>query len=143
MPLGEHQAAGLKIGLGTDVAAGPELNLWQVMRTAIESQKARSFYEANVAVPTPAHVLHLATQGGAEALGKGGLIGTLEVGKEADITVMDIAALQPYRGSADKISEFSPEDILALCVYRGGPHAVLESYVRGRCVWRSAEPELF
>lgn len=143
MPLAEHRSAGLKIGLGTDVAAGPELNLWQVMRSAIESQKARSFYEPEVTVPSPGNVLHLATQGAAEALGKGGSIGTLDVGKDADLTVMDLSALLPYRGSANKMSEFSPEDILALCVYRGGPHAVLESYVRGHCTWRSASPELF
>jgi guanine deaminase len=143
MPLGEHRAAGLKMGLGSDVAAGPELNLWQVMRSAIESQKCRSFYEPGVSIPTPTQVLHLATQGGAEALGKGGIIGSFEVGKEADITVMDLPALLPYRGSANKIEDLSPEDVLALCVYRGGPHAVLESYVRGHCVWRSAAPELF
>ncbi len=143
MPLVEHKAAGLKIGLGSDVAAGPELNLWQVMRTAIESQKARSFYEPSVVPPTPAHVLHLATQGAAEALGKGTVIGTLEVGKEADLTVMDIASLLPYRGSATKFEELTAEEVLALCVYRGGPHAVLESFVRGRSVWRALEPELF
>jgi guanine deaminase len=88
-------------------------------------------------------VEHLATQGGAEALGKGGIIGSFEVGKEADITVMDLPALLPYRGSANKIEDLSPDDVLALCVYRGGPHAILESYVRGHCVWRSAAPELF
>jgi guanine deaminase len=143
MPLAEHRAAGLKMGLGTDVAAGPELNLWQVMRCAIESQKARSYHEPEVPIPTPANVLHLATQGGAEALGKGAVIGSFETGKEADLTVMDLPSLLPYRGAANKIEELSPEDILALCVYRGGPHAVLETYVRGRCLWRSAEPELF
>lgn len=143
MPLGEHRAAGLKIGLGTDVAAGPELNLWQVMRSVIESQKMRHFSDPAVAVPTPAQVLHLATQGGAEALGKGGVIGTFEPGKEADVTVMDLTALLPYRGSALKIEDLSPEDALNLCVYRGSPHAVLETFVRGRSVYRSAEPELF
>lgn len=143
MPLAEHRAAGLKMGLGSDVAAGPELNLWQVMRCAIESQKVRSYQEPNVPVPTPANVLHLATQSAAEALGKGAAIGSLEVGKEADLTVMDLPSLLPYRGTANKIQDLSPEDILALCVYRGGPHAVLETYVRGNCVWRSAEPELF
>jgi guanine deaminase len=71
MPLDTMRAAGLRIGLGSDVAAGPELNLWRVMRSAIESQKARSFYEKEVAVPTLAETLHLATQGAAEALGKG------------------------------------------------------------------------
>ncbi|MEK0451582.1 MAG: hypothetical protein RL088_3850 [Verrucomicrobiota bacterium] len=143
MPLAEHRAAGLKVGLGTDVAAGPELNLWQVMRSVIESQKMRGFYEPGVQVPTPAHALHLATQGGAEVLGKSEQIGTFDIGKDADITVMDIGAMLPYRGSATKPDELSPEDVLSLCVYRGGPHAVLETFVRGRSVYRSASPELF
>ena len=133
----------MKIGLGTDVAAGPELNLWQVMRSAIESQKARSFADPAVTVPTTAHVLHLATQGAAEALGKGSMIGSFDIGKEADITVMDLSSLLPYRGSAMKIEELSPDDVLNLCVYRGGPHGVRETFVRGRSVYRSAEPELF
>jgi guanine deaminase len=143
MPLAEHRAAGLKVGLGTDVAAGPELNLWQVMRSVIESQKMRSFYEPGVQVPMPAHALYLATTGGAEVLGKSEQIGTFDIGKEADITVMDIGAMLPYRGSATKPDELSPEDMLSLCVYRGGPHAVLETFVRGRSVYRSASPELF
>src|SRR5712692_7597101 len=32
---------GIPVGLGSDVAAGPELNMWQVMRAAIDVQKAR------------------------------------------------------------------------------------------------------
>ena len=118
--------AGLRVGLGTDVAAGPELNLWQVMRTAIEAQKARSFYEKKVRVPTPADVLFLATQGAAEALGKGGRIGS-------DLTVMNIAALRPP-GIGGELS-LEAEDILALCIYRGGPHAVAGTFVRGRPVF--------
>jgi guanine deaminase len=143
MPLAEHRAAGLKIGLGTDVAAGPELNLWQVMRSVIESQKIRGFYEPNVQAPSPAHALYLATLGGAEALGKAGKIGTFDIGKDADITVMDIGAMLPYRGSATRPDELTPDEVLSLCVYRGGPNAVLETFVRGRSVYRSASPELF
>jgi guanine deaminase len=144
MPLGTHRAAGLqKIGLGTDVAAGPELNLWQVMRSAIESQKARSFLEKDVELLTPAQALHLATKSPSDALGKGEAIGSLDVGREADLTVMDVAKLLPYHGSATKFEELTPDDILGLCIYRGGPHAVLETFVRGRSVWRVQEPELF
>ena len=137
MPLGEHLAAGIKVGLGSDVAAGPELNLWQVMRSAIESQKARSFYEPNVAVPSPAQALHLATQGAAAVLGKGDIIGSLDAGKEADLTVMDIGAVLPYGGAETKLEDLTPDDMLALCIYRGGPHAMLETFVRGRSVWRA------
>ena len=141
MPLGEHLEAGISVGLGTDVAAGPELNLWQVMRSAIESQKARSFSDPGVAIPSPAQVLHLATQGAAEALGKGDIIGSLEPGKEADLTVMDLTALLPYGGAETKIDDLTPDDMLALCIYRGGPHAVLETFVRGRSLSRSSENE--
>jgi guanine deaminase len=143
LPLEKIRAGGIRIGLGSDVAAGPELNMWQVMRSAIESQKARSFYESDVLVPSPAMALHLATQGGAEALGKGGVIGSFEIGKEADFTVMSYGSLLPYRQSSKSAVNLTAEDILSLCIYRGGPHAVLETFVRGQSVHRAPEPELF
>ena len=141
LPLDEVRAAGIRLGLGSDVAAGPELNLWQVMRSAIESQKARSFYQKHIPVPTPAEALYLATQGAALALGKGSQIGSFEPGKEADLTVMDYCALLPYHGSVR--SDLSSEDVLGLCIYRGGPGAVMESFVRGQSIYRAPEPELF
>jgi len=85
----------------------------------------------------PSEAFYLATHGGAHALGKGNMIGTLDVGKEADLTVVDLAALVPYPRDRDALGELSTEDILALCVYRGGPHANLETYVRGKCVYQA------
>lgn len=143
LPLEKVRAAGLRVGLGTDVAAGPELNLWQVMRSAIESQKARSFYEPETPIPSPASALYLATQGAAEALGKGGTIGSFEIGKDADLTLMDFGALLPYRQNAKNAADLTAEDIVSLCIYRGGPQAVLETFVRGRSIYRAPEPELF
>ena len=143
LPLDKVRAAGIRVGLGSDVAAGPELNLWRVMRSVIESQKARSFYEPGVDIPTPGAALHLATQGGAEALGKGGVIGSFEVGKEADLAVIDYQALQPYRRAAKGINDLTAEDIVSLCIYRGGPEVVLETFVRGASVYRALAPELF
>jgi guanine deaminase len=139
MKLDEFLKAGIVVGLGSDVAAGPELNMWQVMRAAIDVQKARSAYEPNLRLLRPSEALHLATQGGARALGKADTIGTLDPGKEADLIVVNLAALQPYPGRG--ISHLSAEDILALCIYRGGPHANLETYVRGKCIYcASAAP---
>ena len=143
LPLDAMRAAGLRIGLGSDVAAGPELNLWRVMRGAIESQKARSFYEPGVQIPSPADALHLATQGAADALGKGAILGSFDIGKEADATVIDYGALLPYRKSAKGTADLTAEDVLSLCIYRGGPEAVVETYVRGQSVYRSPQPELF
>ena len=65
------------------------------------------------------------------------MIGTLDPGKEADLIVVDLAALLPYPKDQDALRALSAEDVLALCVYRGGPHANLETYVRGRCVYRA------
>ncbi len=142
MPLDRMRAAGLLIGLGSDVGAGPELNLWQVMRSAIETQKARSMYEPDVQIPTPGEALHLATQGAAEVLGKGDIIGTFDIGKEADLTIMDLGAMLPYR-QCKGVNDLTADDVLNLCIYRGGPAAVLETFVRGQSVFRAPEPELF
>ena len=143
MPLDQIMDDGIHTGLGSDVAAGPELNLWQVMRSTIESQKARSFYEKTVRVPSPADALFLATQGGADALGKGDRIGALEIGREADLTVMDFGALLPGPKTARAHADLSAEDILSLCIYRGGPQATVETFVRGRSVYRALTPALF
>jgi guanine deaminase len=130
--------AGITVGLGSDVAAGPELNMWQVMRAAIEVQKARATYEPNLRPLRPGEAFYLATHGGARALGKAATIGTLDVGKEADFIVVDLAALLPYPKHREALRELSTEDALALCIYRGGPHANLETYVRGKCVYQAS-----
>ncbi|MEY2479683.1 MAG: guanine deaminase [Verrucomicrobiota bacterium] len=131
--------AGLAIGLGSDVAAGPELNMWQVMRAAVEVQKVRAMSESNLQRLRPSEAFYLATTGGARALGKTATIGTLDTGKEADLLIVDLAALLPYGKKRKKLDDLSNEDVLALCVYRGGPHATLETYVRGRSVYRATE----
>jgi guanine deaminase len=143
MPLDRLLDAGLRIGLASDVAGGPELDLWRVMRCAIESQKARSFYQPGTRVPSTAEVFHLATQGGARALGKESLIGTLDVGKEADIVVLDLAHVLPYGGRGNMHSDLSAEEVITLLVYRGGPQAVIETFVRGASVYRAPAPLLF
>lgn len=143
MPLDRILKAGIRVGLGSDVGTGPDLNMWAVMRSAIEAQKARGFYKSAGKSPGSVEVLYLATQGAADALGKGALIGSLEIGKEADLCVMEIGALLPYRRDSRAEADLSAEDILSLCVYRGGPHAVLETFVRGRSIYRAPEPELF
>jgi len=129
--------AGIAIGLGSDVAAGPELNMWQVMRSALAVQKARYMTEPNLPRMRPSEAFYLATSGGARALGKADTIGSLDIGKEADLLVVDLAALLPYGKDGARFDDLSTEDILALCIYRGNPQATLETYVRGKCVYRA------
>ncbi len=137
LPLDRIRQAGIGVGLGTDVGAGTELNLWQVMRSALETQKARSYYEPGVRLLQPAEAFHLATQGGAETLGLGRTVGSLEPGKEADLLVIDRSELGAYGdpGTLD------PAEAVSLCIYRAGPHATLATYVRGNAVYeRAAKP---
>jgi guanine deaminase len=129
--------AGIAVGLGSDVAGGPELNMWQVIRAAIDVQKARATYEPNLRPLRPSEAFYLATHGGALALGKARSIGTLDAGKEADFIVVNLASLLPYPENHEALRELSTEDALALCIYRGGPHANLETYVRGKCVYQA------
>jgi guanine deaminase len=129
--------AGIAIGLGSDVAAGPELNMWQVMRAAIDVQKARGAYEPNLRALRPSEAFYLGTHGGARALGKAKTIGTLDAGKEADLLVVDLAALAPYGNQGRPLEDLSTEDVVALCIYRGGPHANVATYVRGKCVYQA------
>ncbi len=143
MPLDKLRRAGLTIGLGSDVAAGPEINMWQVMRSAVESQKMRSFYEDGVERFGPVEAFHLATKGGADALSKSELIGSLEPGKSADFLVMDIAALLPYGRKIKTFAAPSAEDLIAMAVYRGNASAVLDTYVAGEPVYQAPSRDLF
>jgi guanine deaminase len=141
--LDQLMKAGIAVGLGSDVAAGPELNMWQVMRAAIDVQKARTAYEPNLRALRPSEAFYLGTQGGACALGKANTIGTLEIGKEADLLVIDLSAIAPYPNDRHGLEHLSTEDVIALCIYRGNAHANLETYVRGKCVYQVANPSRF
>ena len=136
MKLDQLVKAGIAVGLGSDVAAGPELSMWQVMRGAIDVQKARAAYEANLRPLRPAEAFYLGTMGGAHALQKATEIGSLDPGKEADLLLIDVGATLPYADVQSSHEELSPEDIIALCIYRGGPQATVEAFVRGRSVYQ-------
>jgi guanine deaminase len=107
--------------------------MWQIMRAAIEMQKARRYYESAARLLSPAEALYLATGGGARALGKSNSIGTLEIGKDADLTLVDLARIHPRND--DSALELSANDVVALCIYRGGPGATAATFVRGHCVF--------
>src|SRR4029079_15049287 len=90
MPLGRYVEAGMSIGLGSDVAGGPDLSIFSAMRVGVYVQTAR--LTAGVEhgpVLAPLDWLRLGSLGGAQALGLDASIGSLEVGKEADVIAID------------------------------------------------------
>jgi len=82
-PVTEMLDAGVRLGLGTDGAASNnDLDLWEEMRLASLLQKVDRM---NPEVMSATTVLTMATRGGATAIGLGETIGSLEVGKRADL----------------------------------------------------------
>ena len=83
--------AGVNVALGTDGAASNnDLDMFGEMRTAALLAKA----VANDASALPAHqALRMATINGAKALGLDELIGSLQIGKSADVVAVDLASL--------------------------------------------------
>jgi 5-methylthioadenosine/S-adenosylhomocysteine deaminase len=86
-PVVDYLEAGITVSLGTDGAASNnDLDMFEAMRFAAFLQKhARNDPRA---LPASA-VLDMATRSGAAALGLGAQVGSLEVGKRADVIVVD------------------------------------------------------
>ncbi len=81
-PIMELQEAGARIALCTDTFSG---DLIEAMRWAISMQRINR--QGNVLDPRT--VLDWGTRAGAEALGLGEQVGSLEVGKKADMILLD------------------------------------------------------
>ena len=85
-PVPAMLAAGLAVGLGTDGAASNnDLNLWEEIDTAAKLHKVAAL---DPTVVTAREALRMATLLGARALGMEDEIGSLEVGKRADLIVV-------------------------------------------------------
>ena len=119
-PLTALRAAGVNVGLGTDGAASNNrLDLFEEMRTAALVAKGVS---GNPTVIPAEDVLAMATLGAARALGLDAHIGSIEPGKWADLTAVNLAAL-----------ELSPcYHPVSHLVYAAGRHDVSHVWVAGR-----------
>ncbi|HEX9638970.1 MAG TPA: guanine deaminase [Acidobacteriota bacterium] len=135
LPLDQRRAAGVRIGLGTDVAAGPELSLWEVMKAGLYAQKARAALGGGRAA-TAAEYFRIATLGGVEALGIDDRVGSLEVGKEADLSLIDLDLLRLPGEEPGVWWELDGPAVIARLIYRSHPDMVRETRVAGRTVWR-------
>jgi len=87
------RAAGVIVGLGTDsLASNDSLDMLAEMRAALEggrgpASRAETGRELSL---SPCAVLRMATLDGARALGWETLVGSLEAGKRADLTVVQL-----------------------------------------------------
>ncbi len=115
----QYQAAGINVGLGTDGAASNNrIDIFAEMRLAALLAKGQS--GDATALPADA-VLEMATINGASALGLADQIGSIEVGKLADLTAVSFSdiEMQPV---------FDPVSHL---VYVAGREHVTHTWVNG------------
>jgi len=87
-PVVEMLRQGVNVALGTDGAASNHSqDLFDTMKAASLLQKV---HHRDAGVIKPYEILRMATIGGAQALGLDALCGTIEVGKRADLILVDI-----------------------------------------------------
>ncbi len=137
MPLARYLEAGVAVGLGSDVAAGPELSIFAVMRVGAYTQGALRDAGDPRPILGPLDWLRLATLGGARALSIDDVTGSIEPGKEADLLVVDPRLTDPLHvGAAPApgpvMAEPDPASLVSRLVFRAHPAMVRGAWVRGR-----------
>jgi len=91
-PVYQLQQAGINVTLGTDSAASNnDLDMIAEMRTAALLAKAVA---SNASAMPADDILRMATINAASALGLDSEIGSLEIGKSADITAVDLSSVE-------------------------------------------------
>jgi 5-methylthioadenosine/S-adenosylhomocysteine deaminase len=87
-PVADFIKAGIWVGLGTDgCASNNNLDLFQEIDMTAKLHKVNAF---DTTVMDARTVLNMATIGGAKAIGLDKDIGSLEIGKQADLIIIDI-----------------------------------------------------
>jgi len=123
-PIVQLLEKGISVSLGADGAAcNNRLDMFTEMRTAALLQKALHGPEA-----VPANrVLRLGTIDGARAIGQEAEIGSLEVGKKADVSVVNLGGLH---------TSPSPVDLVSAIVYSCQPADVQTVLVDGQILMK-------
>ncbi len=85
-PVAEMLQAGVNVGLGTDGAGSYSYDMFELMRLAAYLQKQK---HQSADALTAEQALEMATIGGARALGMDDEIGSIEIGKKADVILVD------------------------------------------------------
>jgi len=90
IPFGRYRTAGVTLGLGTD---GPNCsgtqNMFESMKLAVMLQRVTE-PEPSLWL-SPAEALRMATVGSSAAAGLGDTVGTIELGRRADLVLLDLS----------------------------------------------------
>ena len=121
-PVVKMLQAGIPVGLGTDgCASNNDLDMWQEMQMANLLQKLNSRCST---VMNARETLHMATLGGARAAHMDHLIGSIEVGKRADMIVVRL----------DSAHQIPVYDTISQLCYCTKSTDVTQVYIEGQLV---------
>lgn len=137
MPWRRTVAEGVNVALGTDVGAGDE---WLISRVAGDCYKVHISEEGDSGTALhPAELLFAATLAGARALDMEHAFGNLDVGKDADMLLIDTSRWEPLDGMlsmgirSDDEQQSTLEELFTLLMGLRQP-AIREVYVQGERV---------
>ncbi len=122
-PITALRQAGCTIAQGTD---NNNNDMLHVMKTAISMERVQRNDEIPGTLPQPEDMLYDAAMGGAEAVKQASTIGSLEVGKKADILVLD--RLKPHLTPSGRI--------LSAWIHNGQPSDIESVLVEGKFIMR-------
>jgi 5-methylthioadenosine/S-adenosylhomocysteine deaminase len=126
-PVGKLHRAGVNIAIGTDgCASNNDLDMFGETRTAALLAKAVA---DDASALDAASALHAATLGGARALGFDAAVGSIEIGKQADLACVDLGQIetQPLH------------HVISQLIYATGRHQVSDVWIAGRAKLQSRE----
>ena len=122
------EARPVTVGLGTDIGGGTSFSLLQTMSEAYKMAQLRG-----ISV-TAVQLFYLATLGSAQALGIADRVGTLQVGYDADVVVLDPQAT-PLLELRSNMAETLDELLFAMMIC-GDDRAIEATYVAGEAVYQ-------
>ncbi|MXR36064.1 guanine deaminase [Craterilacuibacter sinensis] len=116
----------VKVGLATDLGAGTSFSMLQTMNEAYKAAQLNGF------ALSAGHAFYLASRGTAEALGLAGKIGSIEVGKEADLAVLNLKStpIIEYRMKYAR----DIHEALFIQMTLGDDRAIAATYIAGKRV---------
>ncbi len=128
-PIPENLRAGVNVALGTDGAASNNsTDMLETMKLAALIQKG---IHRDASVITADQVIRMAACGGARAIGMEDRLGTLEIGKKADMILFDPRHLK----------SFPNHDAEATVVYASSEENIDATIVNGKIVYRKGNFE--
>ncbi len=124
MPVKRYLELGIKVGLGSDISGGNEVNMAKVIVLSMQLSKMLAVHNANPEdFLSTAEAFYLGTKAGGEFFGKHG---SFEEGYEADFLVVDDADYL--------INDLTVQERLEKFLYVGSEQNIVHRYLSGEVV---------